>query len=212
MTSSENSCHERSGQTLGSGLCQPPPPRGQLVPGASGHLAAPDRRARGPARRSGHRRRRRRKSGRRPSWFAPYAADAPCPPASLLPSVRQDRTQLAVPASQLPQRSKPLQHYTGLGHPRIWDACAGQNEDRYCAGRRTPLSGSGTTLIAAEKSGRVARLMELDPRYVDVIVRRWQAWTGKAANRESDRVMFDELAADGNAGPDAPEEGSPVVV
>jgi len=58
-----------------------------------------------------------------------------------------------------------------------------------------PFGGSGTTLIAAEKSGRVARLMELDPRYVDVIVRRWQDWTGKSASRETDGVAFDDLAA-----------------
>jgi DNA modification methylase len=44
-----------------------------------------------------------------------------------------------------------------------------------------PFGGSGTTLIAAEKSGRVARLMELDPKYVDVIVRRWEDWTGAKA-------------------------------
>jgi DNA modification methylase len=44
-----------------------------------------------------------------------------------------------------------------------------------------PFGGSGTTLIAAEKSGRQARLIELDPKYVDVIVRRWQDWTGKVA-------------------------------
>ena len=43
------------------------------------------------------------------------------------------------------------------------------------------FGGSGTTMIAAEKSGRQARLMELDPKYVDVIVRRWQDWTGKQA-------------------------------
>jgi hypothetical protein len=41
------------------------------------------------------------------------------------------------------------------------------------------FGGSATTLIAVEKSGRVARLMELDPRYIDVTVRRWQDWTGK---------------------------------
>ena len=58
-----------------------------------------------------------------------------------------------------------------------------------------PFGGSGTTLIAAEKSGRVARLMELDPRYVDVTVRRWQDWTGKSATRETDGVAFDALAA-----------------
>jgi DNA modification methylase len=41
-----------------------------------------------------------------------------------------------------------------------------------------PFGGSGTTLIAAEKTGRRAALLELDPRYVDVIVRRWEAYTG----------------------------------
>ena len=43
------------------------------------------------------------------------------------------------------------------------------------------FGGSGSTMIASEKTGRVARLMELDPRYVDVIVRRWQQYTGKSA-------------------------------
>ena len=54
-----------------------------------------------------------------------------------------------------------------------------------------PFGGSGSTLIACEKSGRRARLIELDPRYVDVIVRRWQAWTGKQATRVSDGAAFD---------------------
>lgn len=58
-----------------------------------------------------------------------------------------------------------------------------------------PFGGSGTTLIAAEKSGRLARLIELDPKYVDVIVRRWQDWTGKQATREADGVAFDAQAA-----------------
>jgi DNA modification methylase len=58
-----------------------------------------------------------------------------------------------------------------------------------------PFGGSGTTLIAAENSGRVARLMEIDPKYVDVIVSRWQKWTGKSASRETDGVAFDDLAA-----------------
>jgi DNA modification methylase len=47
-----------------------------------------------------------------------------------------------------------------------------------------PFGGSGSTLIACEKSGRQARLIELDPRYVDVIVKRWQDFTGKTATRE----------------------------
>ena len=56
------------------------------------------------------------------------------------------------------------------------------------------FGGSGTTLIAAHKSGRRARLMELDPKYVDVIVRRWQTWSGESAVREADGVAFDDAA------------------
>lgn len=56
------------------------------------------------------------------------------------------------------------------------------------------FGGSGTTLIAAEKNGRVARLMELDPRYCDVIVRRWQDFTGKTATLEGDGRTFAEVA------------------
>ena len=47
------------------------------------------------------------------------------------------------------------------------------------------FGGSGTTMIAAERTGRRSRLLELDPRYVDVVVRRWQESTGQAATRES---------------------------
>ncbi len=56
-----------------------------------------------------------------------------------------------------------------------------------------PFGGSGTTLIACEKSGRRARLIELDPRYVDVIVKRWQDFTGKEAQRASDCAKFRNL-------------------
>lgn len=52
------------------------------------------------------------------------------------------------------------------------------------------FGGSGSTLIAAQKHGRLALLMELDPHYCDVIVRRWQAYTGKAATREADGATF----------------------
>ncbi len=71
-----------------------------------------------------------------------------------------------------------------------------------------PFGGSGTTLIAAEKSGRTARLMELDPKYVDVIVRRWQDWTGKFATRECDGVGFNDLAGAvvGDTGEDGQED------
>jgi DNA modification methylase len=47
-----------------------------------------------------------------------------------------------------------------------------------------PFGGSGTTLVGAELEGRTAYLVELDPAYADVIVRRWEAVTGKTAERE----------------------------
>jgi len=57
------------------------------------------------------------------------------------------------------------------------------------------FGGSGSTLIACEKTGRHARLMELDPRYCDVIVKRWQAFTGKRATLEATGEVFAEDAA-----------------
>jgi DNA modification methylase len=52
------------------------------------------------------------------------------------------------------------------------------------------FGGSGTTAIAAEQTSRQARLMELDPRYCDVIVKRWQEFTGKTATLESTGEPF----------------------
>ena len=43
------------------------------------------------------------------------------------------------------------------------------------------FGGSGSTMIASEKTGRRSRLIELDPKYVDVIVKRWEEFTGKKA-------------------------------
>ena len=59
-----------------------------------------------------------------------------------------------------------------------------------------PFGGSGTTLIAAQRTGRVARLLELDPRYCDVIVRRWQAETGRSATLDVTGETFDLLNAE----------------
>ena len=55
-----------------------------------------------------------------------------------------------------------------------------------------PFGGSGTTLIAAEKTGRCARLIELDPFYCDVTIRRWKALTGKEARLASNGESFEE--------------------
>ena len=56
------------------------------------------------------------------------------------------------------------------------------------------FGGSGSTLIACERRGRKARLMELDPRYADVICRRYQEYTGKQAALDGDGRTFDEIA------------------
>jgi DNA modification methylase len=58
------------------------------------------------------------------------------------------------------------------------------------------FAGSGTTILACEKAGRQACAVELDPRYCDVIVRRWQEWTGKQARHEESGRPF-EAVADG---------------
>jgi DNA modification methylase len=57
-----------------------------------------------------------------------------------------------------------------------------------------PFGGSGTTLIACEKSGRRARIIELDPKYVDVIVKRWEEYTGDKAQKANAPVLDESLA------------------
>jgi DNA modification methylase len=59
-----------------------------------------------------------------------------------------------------------------------------------------PFSGSGTTIIAGEMTGRCVHAIELNPAYVDVAVTRWQAFTGKQAIHESSGKTFDELKAE----------------
>jgi len=59
-----------------------------------------------------------------------------------------------------------------------------------------PFLGSGTTLIAAETTGRVCLGMELEPRLVDVAVRRWQSFTGMTACLLGDGRSFDAVAAE----------------
>ena len=57
-----------------------------------------------------------------------------------------------------------------------------------------PFLGSGTSLIAAETTGRVCYAMEIDPRYVDVAVRRWQAFAGRGATHAGDGQSFEDIA------------------
>jgi DNA modification methylase len=58
------------------------------------------------------------------------------------------------------------------------------------------FGGSGSTLLAAEKTDRVCRMMELDPKYCDVIIKRWQDFTGQTAMLEATGQTFAELEAE----------------
>jgi DNA modification methylase len=58
-----------------------------------------------------------------------------------------------------------------------------------------PFLGSGTTLMAAERVGRICHGIEIDPLYVDVAIRRWQKYTGEAATHPESGRRFDEIAA-----------------
>jgi DNA modification methylase len=58
-----------------------------------------------------------------------------------------------------------------------------------------PFLGSGTTVIASERVGRVCYGMEIDPLYVDTIIRRWQAYSGDRAVHAETGISFDEIAA-----------------
>ena len=58
------------------------------------------------------------------------------------------------------------------------------------------FGGSGTTMISAEKNGRNAYLMELDPKYCDVIIKRWQDFTGKEATLEATSQTFNAMVSE----------------
>jgi DNA modification methylase len=82
-------------------------------------------------------------------------------------------------------------------HPTVKPAGMIADAIRDCSKRGDlvldPFCGSGTILIAAERTGRKARAMEIDPVYVDVAIRRWQALTGKAATLTTGET-FEEVA------------------
>ncbi len=76
-----------------------------------------------------------------------------------------------------------------------------------------PFAGSGTTVIAAEKTGRRACVLEIDPHYVDVIIQRWQLYTGRPALLDTTATTFDDIAerrlADAKIEPPAVEATMP---
>jgi DNA modification methylase len=67
-----------------------------------------------------------------------------------------------------------------------------------------PFVGSGSTLLAAEATGRICRAIEIDGQYCDVVIKRWQEMTGETAVLERTGESFASLAA---ANPASPEAG-----
>jgi len=82
-------------------------------------------------------------------------------------------------------------------HPTVKPVAMIADAIKDCTRRRDivldAFGGSGTTLIAAEMSGRLARLIELDPLYCDTIVRRFERFTGKSANLEGTDLTFEDV-------------------
>ena len=73
-----------------------------------------------------------------------------------------------------------------------------------------PFCGSGTTIIAAEQTGRACHAIEIAPAYVDVAVKRWQALTGLEAKLDGDGRSFEEIALERAAQDRRPEPASRV--
>jgi DNA modification methylase len=89
-------------------------------------------------------------------------------------------------------------------HPTVKPTALVADAIRDCSRRGEivldPFAGSGTTLIAAETCGRLARVIEYDPLYCDVIVRRFQTLTGKSAVLESEGRAFEQIEAERRGG------------
>ena len=88
-----------------------------------------------------------------------------------------------------------LKSDTGHGTQKPVDAMKRPVENNSAPGDAIyePFLGSGTTMIAAEMTGRICYAIEVEPRYVDVAVRRWQEFTGKQAVLEATGQTWDEI-------------------
>jgi DNA modification methylase len=79
-------------------------------------------------------------------------------------------------------------------HPTVKPVAMVADAIRDCSNRGglilDPFGGAGTTLIAAERTGRRARVIELEPKFVDVSIERWQRLTGGTARRADDGRPF----------------------
>lgn len=100
--------------------------------------------------------------------------------------------------STLWQIEKPRKSETGHSTQKPVDCMRRPIENNSSPGQAVyePFSGSGTTIIAAEQTGRVCYAVELNPAYVDVAIKRWQDFTGQTAVLAGDGRTFDEIACE----------------
>jgi len=100
--------------------------------------------------------------------------------------------------STLWQIPKPLKSETGHSTQKPVECMKRPIENNSSPGQAVyePFSGSGTTIIAAEQTGRCCYAIELNPPYVDVAVQRWSEFVGKQAILEGDGRTFDEIKAE----------------
>jgi DNA modification methylase len=95
------------------------------------------------------------------------------------------------------QISKPQKSETGHSTQKPVECMRRPIENNSSPGQAVyePFGGSGTTIIAAEMTGRTCHAIELSPAYIDVAVKRWQAFAGKQATLDGDGRTFDDIAA-----------------
>lgn len=97
---------------------------------------------------------------------------------------------------------KPAKSETGHGTQKPVECMKRPIENNSSPGQAVyePFSGSGTTIIAGEMTGRCIYAMELSPEYVDVAIKRWQDFTGQDAKLESTGRTFSEMTTEREAG------------
>jgi DNA modification methylase len=110
------------------------------------------------------------------------------------PKYQLDRTGYALPGNVIEcgeEHSQTLDHSAAfpVTLPEFFIKAFSSSDDVVF----DPFLGSGTVIIAAEKNGRRGTGIEISPGYIDVVVRRWQSFTGKAAILEGDDRTFDEI-------------------
>jgi DNA modification methylase len=105
---------------------------------------------------------------------------------------------------------KPMKSETGHSTQKPVECMKRPIENNSSPGQAVyePFSGSGTTIIAAEMTGRSCHAIELNPAYVDVAIKRWQDFTGQKATLEGDGRTFEQIDAERYSKTGAPDNSA----